>query len=154
VLELRRVGQSMKSAVAMVSVVFVACDEDPLGPDGLNATVDLSPAQIVAGESVSIDITISNESSRTYLIESPWPCRDVFLVVAPDGRIMRHNERICLAIHSPTAVTIGPRERIVFARKWSGNGNDFTILPAGPIWLRQASMSTTQVSFPAVPCPC
>jgi len=73
----------------------IACDEPTPPEDPLYLTVRAEPTEVVAGDSVFIEITLVNRSTSTVTVTSPESCLIDFHVMDPDGEIVAQSGQGC-----------------------------------------------------------
>jgi hypothetical protein len=86
-------------AALMSLFAAVAACEDPTRPeDLLDMTMRVQPVEVVAGDSVFIEVSVENRSASTVTVASPRSCLLDFEVTDSDGEIVATTGNPCLNV--------------------------------------------------------
>jgi len=114
---------------------LAACDGGITSIDELTITVAVTPDHIVAGDTASIVVRITNPTRSR--VEIPVRCTSPFEIANAQGEVVVGNEPLaCLMYLAPPEV-VGPFQSIERRTMWTGyrrtrNGSSWVTEPAAP----------------------
>ncbi len=107
------------SAALLAAALGPAGCNDALGPAGdLRVEASVAPAQIRAGEELTVTVTVTNDGGRVRWVDT-GPCVDLFTVTAADGTPVTLPPQYCILI-AMLPTELRPGGRIALTGTWRG----------------------------------
>ena len=86
--------------------------------------IEVEPRIIYFGDSIYINLIITNDTSESFTVGSPNSCVYGYSIITPAGILVAPEEFPCFM--SPTSITYEPGETVVHKMRWIWNDSKVT----------------------------
>lgn len=118
----------MRSMILATAFLLVACEKSVTAPTAnLLVTPIVTPSQVRAGDTVTVQVIVTNTSDRPQQYSENW-CGGSFVIYSSDGTVDPRVNIGCFNTAAAAAVTLGVGEQHVYTSRWA---TDYAEAPSG-----------------------